>query len=80
MIIDMNTVAYDFMTDFNGPKRHFPQPFYPSGLFDKENNLLAVAKYPETLKQKASGDSSKTIMLEIQIELSDSAINTIIIK
>ena len=49
------------------------------GLFDKENNLLAVAKYPETLKQKTSGSSNKTIMIEIQIELSDSAINNIII-
>ncbi len=49
------------------------------GLFDKENNLLAVAKYPETLKQKTSGSSNKTIMIEIQIELSDNAINTIII-
>ena len=36
MILDLNTISYDFMTDFNGPKRHFPEPFYPSGLFDKD--------------------------------------------
>ncbi len=36
MIIDTNFLSYDFMTDFNGPKRHFPEPFYPSGLFDNQ--------------------------------------------
>lgn len=37
MIIDGNLIAYDFMTDFNGPSRHYPVPFYPSGLYDKEH-------------------------------------------
>ncbi len=36
MIIDNTYIAYDFMTDFNGPKRHFPAPFYPTGLYDNE--------------------------------------------
>jgi len=36
MIIDVDLIAYDFMTDFNGIERHFPEPFYPSGLYDKE--------------------------------------------
>lgn len=36
MIFDANLIAYDFMTDFNGPKRHFPAPFYPSGVYDNE--------------------------------------------
>ncbi len=49
------------------------------GLFDIDNNLLAVAKYPETLKQRATGGSNKYINIELQIELSNSAINTIII-
>ena len=37
MIIDGNLIAYDFMMDFNGPSRHYPVPFYPSGLYDKEH-------------------------------------------
>lgn len=24
------------MTDFNGPSRHFPQPFYPAGVYDED--------------------------------------------
>lgn len=36
MFIDTNLIAYDFMTDFNGPSRHFPYPQYESGIFDKE--------------------------------------------
>jgi hypothetical protein len=33
---DVVLVAYDFMTDFNGPSRHFPQPFYPAGVYDAD--------------------------------------------
>lgn len=36
MFIDADLIAFDFMTDFNGPDRHFPQPFYPSGIYDEE--------------------------------------------
>ena len=66
MIVDMNTVAYDFMTDFNGPKRHFPQPFYPSGLFDKEkpqyNFGPESSEYPTlTLPCKLYDETGNTI-------------------
>ena len=35
MIFDSELIAndFDFMTDFNGIKRHFPNPTYPSGIF-----------------------------------------------
>lgn len=36
MIVDFDFIAYDFMTDFNGPSRHYPYPFYPSGVYDAE--------------------------------------------
>ncbi len=36
MIIDADLISYDFMTDFNGPTRQYPQPQYPSGLYDGE--------------------------------------------
>ncbi len=36
MIFDADLIAYDFMTDFNGPSRHFPTPFYNSGVYDGE--------------------------------------------
>ncbi len=36
MIIDFDLIAYDFMTDFNGPDRHFPTPFYPAGVYDSD--------------------------------------------
>lgn len=49
------------------------------GLLDNEDNLLAIAKYPETYKQQAEDTSSKTILIEIQIKLSNEAFNTIII-
>lgn len=48
-----------------------------AGLFDADDNLLAVAKYPETLKQAAEGTSDKSIIIELQILLSDNAINQI---
>lgn len=34
MIFDSELIAndFDFMTDFNGIKRHFPEPQYPSGI------------------------------------------------
>lgn len=34
--VDITLISYDFMTDFNGIDRHFPQPFYPSGIYDEE--------------------------------------------
>ena len=39
MFIDADLIAFDFMTDFNGPDRHFPQPFYPSGIYDGESSI-----------------------------------------
>ena len=39
MMYDADLIAYDFMTDFNGPTRHFPNPFYPSGIYDGENPI-----------------------------------------
>ncbi len=36
MIIDTDLIAYDFMTDFNGIDRQFPQPFYPAGVYDND--------------------------------------------
>ncbi len=36
MIVDATLISYDFMTDFNGPSRHFPQPFYPAGIYDED--------------------------------------------
>lgn len=49
------------------------------GLFDNEDNLLAVSKYPETYKQQAEVTSNKTLLIEIQIQLSNEAFNNIII-
>ena len=43
---DADLIAYDFMTDFNGPSRHFPTPYYQSGVYTGEN---PVYKYgPES--------------------------------
>ncbi|MBQ9246211.1 hypothetical protein IJ182_08095 [bacterium] len=36
MTIDADLISYEFMTDFNGIERHFPNPFYPSGIYDEE--------------------------------------------
>ncbi len=36
MIIDSNLIAYDFMSDFNGLSRHFPNPQYPAGIYDAD--------------------------------------------
>lgn len=49
------------------------------GLFDNDLNLLAVAKYPETLKTSANGSLEKTLNIEIRIELSEEALKQIII-
>lgn len=50
------------------------------GLLDKDNNLLAIAKYPETYKQKAEAASYKTLLIELQIKLSNESFNTIMIN
>lgn len=36
MIVDFDLIAYDFMTDFNGPERHYPNPFYPAGDYEED--------------------------------------------
>ena len=38
MIFDSELIAndFDFMTDFNGIKRHFPNPQYPSGINEEQ--------------------------------------------
>lgn len=52
MIIDNNLIAndFDFMTDFNGINRHFNNPIYPSGVYEKEkpkyNNGPESSQYP----------------------------------
>ncbi len=50
------------------------------GLFDDDLNLLAVAKYPETLKTKADGSLEKTLNIEIRIELSEEALKQAVIN
>ena len=37
MIFDSNLIAYDFMTDFNGPDRQYPSPYYPAGVYDSDD-------------------------------------------
>ena len=39
MIIDSDIIAYDFMTDFNGPSRLYPNPQYPAGVYDSDNPI-----------------------------------------
>ena len=50
MMYDADLIAYDFMTDFNGPSRHFPNPMYPSGMYDSEKPVYNFgpesSKYP----------------------------------
>ena len=50
MFIDADLIAYDFMTDFNGPKRHYPNPFYPAGIYEEDNQVYKhgpdSSKYP----------------------------------
>lgn len=66
MIIDTNLIAYDFMTDFNGPSRHFPNPYYTSGLYDEDNP-----------KYNYGPDSSEYPTLTLPAELSDNMGNKI---
>ena len=52
MIIDCGLIAgFDFMTDFNGIKRHYPKAFYPAGIYDKDKTQYkygeASSKYPD---------------------------------
>ena len=39
MIIDSDIIAYDFMTDFNGLSRLYPNPQYPAGVYDLDNPI-----------------------------------------
>lgn len=39
MFIDADLISYDFMTDFNGPSRHLPNPNYPAGVYDADKNV-----------------------------------------
>ena len=48
---------YNFMTDFNGINRHFPNPVYPSGVYDSEKQQYKYGaesiEYPNlTLSEK----------------------------
>ncbi len=36
MIIDNNLIAYDFMSDFNGPSRLYPNRSYETGVYDED--------------------------------------------
>lgn len=49
-----------------------------TGIFDDENNLIAVSNYPETYKPIASEGSSKDVVIKIILEVSNS--NTITFK
>lgn len=48
MFADTDFISYDFMTDFNGPLRHFPNEFYPSGVYDGEKREYKYG--PESVK------------------------------
>ncbi len=39
MIVDADLIAYDFMTDFNGISRHYPNPYYPAGIYDADKQI-----------------------------------------
>ena len=60
MILDTVLISYDFMTDFNGPDRQYPQPQYPSGLYDNEKP-----------QYKFGPDSSEYPNLKLPCPLSD---------
>ena len=68
MIIDNSLIAndFDFMTDFNGIDRLFNNPFYPSGVYDKEKpqykNGPESSQYPNlTLPCKLYDEWGNTI-------------------
>ena len=44
-----------------------------AGILDNENNLIAVAKYPETYKPLLKNGSSKDIILKIILEISNAS-------
>ncbi|OOM81825.1 hypothetical protein CLPUN_08190 [Clostridium puniceum] len=44
-----------------------------SGIYDDENNLIAISKYPETYKPLPSDGSAKDLMLKIILEVSNSS-------
>lgn len=66
MIIDSNLIAYDFMTDFNGPSRFYPTPQYASGVYNGENPIY-----------KFGPESSEFPTLTLPCELYDSENNKI---
>ncbi len=66
MIIDFNLIAFDFMTDFNGPDRHFPTPFYPAGVYESDKREYKFGpestEYPNlTLPCKLYDDNGNEI-------------------
>lgn len=50
-----------------------------AGLLDNNKKLLGAAKYPESYKEVASGTNEDIMLIELQILLSDEAINNITI-
>lgn len=66
MIIDCDLIAgFDFMTDFNGIDRHFPNPFYPAGVYDSDkmqykygpkSTEYPIIKLPESIYDKAGNE------------------------
>ncbi|MCD8024760.1 MAG: phage tail protein, partial [Candidatus Gastranaerophilales bacterium] len=50
-----------------------------AGVFSSDGKLLIIAKYPESIKTAADSASEKVLNIEIQIQLSDTIINTITI-
>lgn len=66
MIIDTNLIAYDFMSDFNGISRQYPEKQYESGLSDAQNPIY-----------KYGPESSEYPTLTLPFEIYDERGNTI---
>ncbi len=66
MIADTVLISYDFMTDFNGIDRHFPQPQYPAGVYE-----------PDKTKYSFGPDSTTFPNLTLPCSISDEYGNSI---
>lgn len=65
-MIDGAVIAFDFMSDFNGPSRQFPNKLYPSGVHDEDKNVY-----------KYGPESSEYPNLTLPCNLYDETGNTI---
>jgi len=48
-----------------------------AGIFDSDNNLLAIGKYPETYKPELSSGSGKDLYIRMILEVSNSSVVTL---